>query len=202
MLLEEEAIEIKRKLIEHIESTFPPEKIDSAKQQVESMTPEQLEKFLEKNNLVKEEIKKEDNGSCVFCSISSDKIKSVKLGENEKAVAVLEINPISKGHTLIIPKEHADNISKEVFNLADKISKNIKKKLMPKKIEMSKSKLFGHEVLNLLPVYGTEDFDAERKNSTFEELQQVLEILEHKIEKIPKKRIEKIKSLWLPKRIP
>jgi len=199
MLSEQETEEIKQKLISHVESTFPADQIATARQQIETMSPAELETFLEKNNIAKDE-----NSDCVFCSIASGKIKSVQLGENEKAVAVLEINPISKGHALIIPKNHDDEAGKEALALAEKISQTIKKKLKPKEVKISNSKLFGHNLINVLPVYSKETFDSERKKATLEDLEKIKEEIEKQpIKKEKKPKIEKIKEfLWLPKRIP
>ncbi len=163
----------------------------------------QLESFLEKNQIIKDSGNSKND--CVFCSIASDKIRSCRIDENEKAIAVLDINPISKGHSLIIPREHAGNAPKEALALAEKVSKNIKKKFSPKKVEISKSKLFGHEIINLLPVYGNENFDSKRNSAKMEELEIVREELEKKKEreKISRPKIKKIKEfLWLPRRIP
>lgn len=204
MLSESETQEIKQKLISHIESTFPTEQIVNARQQIEAMDSEQLENFLHRNKLIREESSNEaDEKECVFCSIASDKIKSVKIGENRNAIAVLEINPISKGHSIIIPKKHVNKISKEALNLAKRISKRIKEKLSPKNVEIASSKLFGHEIINVLPVYNKENFNSERKPAKIEELERIKEDLEKRKEIVPEKsKTEEIKNFWLPKRIP
>jgi len=209
MLSDEETSEIKQKIISQVESTFPVEQIAGARQQIESMNSQQLENFLERNKMIKDSNKNGQEeaieNDCVFCSIVSDKIHSVKIDENEKAIAILEINPISRGHVLIIPKEHTNKSPKEAQTLAKKVSGKIKKKFSPKDIEISKSKLFGHETINVLPVYMNENFNSERKHATMEELESIKEELEKKKpEKISKKpKIEKIKEIfYLPKRIP
>lgn len=46
------------------------------------------------------------NSSCVFCGIVAKSIPSHTVFENERFLAFLSIDPISAGHTLIIPKEH------------------------------------------------------------------------------------------------
>jgi histidine triad (HIT) family protein len=209
MLSEEESEKIKEKIISHIEENFPEEQKSNAINQIKSMNNEQLENFLEKNNLIKTDSEGSSrniemgNQECVFCAIASDKIKSVRIGENEKAIAVLEINPISQGHFIVIPKKHTDKAPKEALELAKEISKKIQKKFSPKSMEISKSKLFGHEVINILPVYSDETFDSKRKSATIEELESIKEELEKKSQKISKPKTEKIKEfLWLPKRIP
>ena len=47
---------------------------------------------------------------CIFCKIVNGEIPCTKVYENEKVLAFADINPINTGHTLIIPKNHAENI--------------------------------------------------------------------------------------------
>jgi histidine triad (HIT) family protein len=43
---------------------------------------------------------------CIFCKIVRGEIPSAKILETDTVLAFLDINPVSKGHTLVIPKEH------------------------------------------------------------------------------------------------
>jgi len=47
---------------------------------------------------------------CIFCKIVKGEIPSFKVFEDDKILAFEDINPISEGHTLIIPKRHAQNL--------------------------------------------------------------------------------------------
>jgi histidine triad (HIT) family protein len=47
---------------------------------------------------------------CIFCKIIKGEIPSFKVYEDEKVFAFEDINPISEGHTLLIPKKHAENL--------------------------------------------------------------------------------------------
>ena len=47
---------------------------------------------------------------CIFCKIVKGEIPSFKVYEDDKVFAFEDINPISEGHTLIIPKNHAENL--------------------------------------------------------------------------------------------
>jgi histidine triad (HIT) family protein len=47
---------------------------------------------------------------CIFCDILGGRIPSEKVFENEYFLAFFDANPQVKGHTLIIPKKHFDNI--------------------------------------------------------------------------------------------
>ena len=47
---------------------------------------------------------------CVFCKIVKGEIPCRKIFENEEVLAFLDINPVSRGHTLVIPKKHYENM--------------------------------------------------------------------------------------------
>jgi histidine triad (HIT) family protein len=47
---------------------------------------------------------------CLFCKIASGTIPCQKVAENKDFLAFLDIMPISKGHTLVIPKKHCENL--------------------------------------------------------------------------------------------
>jgi len=202
-LTSEQTAQIKEQLLKQIDKTFPDDKKGPAKKQIESMNPEQLEKFLEQNKLIKQETGEQ---KCIFCSIVFRDIPSYKIDENEKAIGVLEINPISKGHALVIPKEHKskEKLPAEAISLSKEISKRIKKKLKPKDVKIASTNLFGHEVLNIIPIYKDETPESERKPLNPEDSLGLQKLLEKKPEKkTPKRTIKKTKKkLWLPKRIP
>lgn len=48
--------------------------------------------------------------NCVFCAIAANEIPSFKVYEDNLVLAYLDINPFSKGHTLVIPKEHSSGL--------------------------------------------------------------------------------------------
>lgn len=49
---------------------------------------------------------------CIFCKIIDGKIESSKVFENDSIFAFLDINPINKGHVLVIPKKHFQRFQK------------------------------------------------------------------------------------------
>lgn len=48
--------------------------------------------------------------NCIFCKIINGEIPSYKIYEDDMILAFLDINPVSPGHTLIIPKKHTLDI--------------------------------------------------------------------------------------------
>lgn len=205
MLPQEQIEQIKEQIIQQIDSNFPEDKKDSAKQQISAMDSGQLEEFLKQNKLVKTQQNSSQN-QCIFCSIITGDAHSYKIDENEKAIAVLEINPISRGHILIIPKEHISSskkIPQDAFSLAEKIAKKIKIKLKSKDVKILPSNLFGHEIINILPIYQDETLDSKRNQAKPEELEEVQKIIFKEKQIIKKPKTKKLKEkIWLPKRIP
>ena len=49
--------------------------------------------------------------NCVFCKIINRELPASIVYENEYVIAFLDISPINKGHTLVVPKEHHASIS-------------------------------------------------------------------------------------------
>jgi histidine triad (HIT) family protein len=47
---------------------------------------------------------------CIFCKIVRGEIPCFKVYEDDRVLAFEDINPISEGHTLVIPKRHAQNL--------------------------------------------------------------------------------------------
>ena len=47
---------------------------------------------------------------CIFCKIIAGEIPAVTVLDEESVLAFMDINPSSKGHLLVVPKNHAENI--------------------------------------------------------------------------------------------
>ena len=56
-----------------------------------------------------EESKMKDN-NCIFCKIANGEIPSATIYEDESFRVILDLGPASKGHALILPKEHFKDI--------------------------------------------------------------------------------------------
>lgn len=69
-------------------------------------------------------MKKDD---CIFCKIATGEIPSRKIYEDSDLIAIMDLNPTSKGHSLIIPKEHCTNIYDIDEDIAAKVMKTAKK---------------------------------------------------------------------------
>jgi histidine triad (HIT) family protein len=47
---------------------------------------------------------------CIFCKIIAGQIPAVKIYEDETVFAFLDVNPVSEGHTLVVPKKHFERL--------------------------------------------------------------------------------------------
>ena len=204
MLTEKEIEEIKKQLLNQIES-WPENKRGEARSQIQSMSNEEIEDLVVRNNLIKN---KEiiSNSKSPFRLIIEGKIPSYKIGENKDAIAVLEINPFSKGHTIIIPKKEAKNgkFLKNILSFAKKISKIIKDKLHPESINIEKIEILNESIINIIPIY--KNSILEKKQASEEELLSLQKVLlgkevKEKNKETPKKAAAKILPK-VAKRIP
>jgi histidine triad (HIT) family protein len=66
---------------------------------------------------------------CIFCKIAKGEIPSARIYENGRVLVFLDINPVSLGHALVIPKIHAADIfemkeedAKEIMAAAKKVA--------------------------------------------------------------------------------
>ncbi|WP_455714783.1 HIT family protein [Anaerosporobacter sp.] len=74
--------------------------------------------------------------NCIFCKIAAGEIPSYTIYEDDDFKAFMDISPASKGHTILIPKQHADNIfeldetvASKLLPVASRIAKALKAEL-------------------------------------------------------------------------
>lgn len=107
---------------------------------------------------------------CIFCKIINGDIPSAKVFENEHVLAFLDISQVSKGHTLVIPKVHKENVfeltneqAKQIFEVVPSIANAIKKEFNPVGLnilqnngEQAGQSVF-HFHMHIIPRYGKGD---------------------------------------------
>ena len=59
--------------------------------------------------------------SCIFCKIANGTIPSYKVYEDNDVIAFLDVNPASRGHTLVVTKEHFSNMTTCPKAILDKV---------------------------------------------------------------------------------
>lgn len=119
----------------------------------------------------------------LFARIASGEIPSYKIAEDERFFAFLDINPLAKGHTLVIPKQEIDYIFdmdeemyQDLWHFAMKVAKAIKKTVPCVKVGVAVIGLeVPHAHIHLVPLNSMDDINFSRTKLTLpvEELKQI-----------------------------
>lgn len=119
----------------------------------------------------------------IFSKIISGEIPCYKVTETENCIAFLDIYPIARAHTLVIPKKEVDYIFdleeplySELFLLAKKIAGGIEKIEKCAKVGVAVVGLeVPHAHIHLIPINGVYDIDFRKPklNFTSEEFSQI-----------------------------
>jgi histidine triad (HIT) family protein len=65
--------------------------------------------------------------NCIFCKIVAGEIPSTRVYEDADTLAFMDIGPVIKGHTLVIPKQHYDPITKTPVDVLTRLMKVVQK---------------------------------------------------------------------------
>jgi histidine triad (HIT) family protein len=105
--------------------------------------------------------------SCVFCNIVDGKAPCYKICEDDLSFAILDVNPFSKGHCLVLPKRHvpwwhelteAENVS--LFSIAKKVAEKMMRALKPDFVCMYvRGRRIPHTHVFLVPTYSGDVLD-------------------------------------------
>jgi len=114
--------------------------------------------------------------NCIFCKIGRDEIPCSKVYEDDKFFAFLDIKPVSKGHTLLIPKEHIvwmqesdDETISEIFKVAKKIMTAMKKGLSCELVQVSVvGKDVPHFHIHLFPRFENDEIRTHHQMVNYE----------------------------------
>ena len=151
-------------------------------------------------NMSPEELQELQKQNCIFCHIISGKVASKKIYEDDKVLAILDINPANPGHILLLIKEHyqimpqiPDDEISYMFMVAKAISHACLKALKAHgtNIFIANGTLAGqkasHFMLHIIPranVDGIKIFDLPEKNIPDDVLEQIRAGLTNKINEL------------------
>ncbi len=109
---------------------------------------------------------------CIFCKIVNGEIPSNKVYEDDNFLAFYDISGMTKGHTLVIPKKHFDNIfelddetAAKLFVLVKDLSKKFKEdpEVLGVNIVNNNGEVAGQTVkhihIHIIPRYKDDNFD-------------------------------------------
>lgn len=127
--------------------------------------------------------------NCVFCKIIDGKIPAYKIYEDNDVLAFLDVNPVTYGHTLVVPKDHYESflstpkdIMNKVMNVAQRIGQVQMEQLGAKGVNIlincyeAAGQVVKHFHVHVIPRYeSTDGFKLEMKDLKDVNLPQVLE---------------------------
>lgn len=123
----------------------------------------------------------------IFSRIIAGELPSYKVAEDDKFFAFLDINPITWGHTLVVPKKEKDYIfdidDKDLADMivfAKKVAEAIKKAIPCRKVGLAVLGLeVPHAHIHLLPLKNEGDMDFKHKieNPSPEKMKEVCEAI-------------------------
>ena len=108
-----------------------------------------------------------ENDSCIFCKVVAGLAEAYRIYEDELSLAILDINPFSRGHCLVIPRRHVpwwhDLTEEEVeslFGVARKVADKIMKAYSPDFVAMyARGRRIPHTHIFLVPTYKGDPLD-------------------------------------------
>ncbi|BES81914.1 HIT family protein [Pyrodictium abyssi] len=137
------------------------------------------------------------SGDCIFCEIVRGELPSVNIYEDDKVVAFLDIYPINPGHTLVVPKRHAEQLDQLTDEEAAALI-NAVKKLAPRIVKAVKAhgynvvanngkaagQIIFHVHFHIVPRFEGDNckFDCSRSKPSMEELREIGEQIRRHIE--------------------
>ena len=105
--------------------------------------------------------------SCIFCDIVEGKAPCYKVYEDGHSLALLDINPFSKGHCLVIPKRHVpwwhelmEEENASLFNAASIVAGKMMKAMSPDFVCIyARGRRIPHTHIFLVPTYKGDPLD-------------------------------------------
>ncbi len=104
---------------------------------------------------------------CIFCRIAAGKAKHYLVAENKLSMAILDINPFTRGHTLVISKRHepfwhdlSEEEARSLFSLARKVAGKLKRAFSPDFVAVyARGRRIPHTHIFLVPTYQGDPLD-------------------------------------------
>lgn len=121
----------------------------------------------------------------IFTKIINEELPAYRIAEDDTALAFLDINPLHRGHTLIVPKQEVDylfDLEEELYNhlwaFSKRIAKAIDQAITCERIGVAVIGLeVPHAHIHLIPINGVQDIDFSRpkldlQEGEFQDIQQ------------------------------
>lgn len=186
------------------------------------MASEEAEMQEKLKNMSPEELKQFQIQNCIFCHIVKGRVASKKVYEDDKCLALLDINPANPGHILLLPKEHysimplipediiehlfmiSKHLSSALLRMLNKDFKNVNPDMIGTNIFVANGAAAGqkaqHFMVHIIPRMEKDglDLELETKKISEKDIEELRRVLSVKIAKdfgikIPEEPKEEVK---------
>ncbi len=104
---------------------------------------------------------------CIFCAIAADRAPAQRIFEDDLSYAILDINPLSQGHCLVIPKRHVpwwheltETETTSLFNAARIVARRMMTVFQPDMVTLyARGRRIPHTHLFLVPTHSSDPLD-------------------------------------------
>lgn len=122
---------------------------------------------------------------CIFCKIINGELPSKTIYEDELIKVIMNINPSTNGHLLVLPKEHCENIldiKEEIVTHSFKVIREtlyplLKEKLNCEGLTLSENNWLGQEIkhfhIHVTPRYQNDEVEFTYNEKLLEELDEI-----------------------------
>ncbi len=139
--------------------------------------------------------------ACIFCKIIEGTIPSVKIYEDEHVLAFMDIMPVTRGHVLLIPKTHRENVydlteeeAAQLFSVVPTIANALKDEFKPAGLNLLQNngahagQAVFHFHLHFIPRYDETDgfqptFKTKESETSVERIQEIAAGIRAKLQK-------------------
>lgn len=122
---------------------------------------------------------------CIFCKIINGELPSKTIYEDDLIKIIMNINPATNGHLLVLPKEHYVNLfdlDEKILNhsikvIKEKIYKELKEKLNCEGMTLAQNNELGQEIkhyhIHIIPRYQNDNADFNYDKSKLDDLETI-----------------------------
>lgn len=120
---------------------------------------------------------------CLFCKISKGDMKVHQVYQDDSTMAFMDINPVARGHVLVIPRQHVGEFYElggaaysNLMSVIQRLARDMKRRLGAARINIKTvgEHIPDHAHIHLIPVYPDVSMASSVSDEQFDELAQLI----------------------------
>ena len=123
--------------------------------------------------------------NCIFCKIINGELPSKTVYEDKLIKVIMNINPVSNGHLLVLPKKHYENlfdidekyITNSIKIIKEKLYPELKEKLNCKGLTLEQNNFYGQEIkhyhIHVIPRYENDNVELGKNDKDITDFNEI-----------------------------